>query len=270
MSESDKEAAARIFHEFDQINFGFIIFLVALSVVLTLMIQKLLPRLAERMPGRFRFAILPLIPALRLVVLILTVFTIIPQVVRPTVQNFVAIFGALGLALGFAFKDYVSSLIAGIVAVWERPYRPGDWVRIDDVYGEVQELGLRALQIRTPDDTLVSIPHGKIWSTNIYNANSGRRDHMCVADIYLHPAHDPLLVQQRLMDVILSSPYLQVKQPVSLVVAEKPWGTHYRLKAYPVDGRDEFAFVTDLTVRAKAALLEAGVKPASAPAAVEL
>jgi len=108
MDERDREAAARIFHEFDQINFGFIIFIVVLSVVLTLGIQRLLPRLAERMPGRFRFAILPLVPVLRLVILLLTVFTLIPQIVRPTVQNFVAIFGALGLALGFAFKDYVN------------------------------------------------------------------------------------------------------------------------------------------------------------------
>jgi small conductance mechanosensitive channel len=39
-----------------------------------------------------------------------------------------------------------------------------------------------------------------------------------------------------------------------VVVAEKPWGTHYRVKAYPVDGRQEFQFISDLTVRRKAAL----------------
>jgi hypothetical protein len=39
---------------------------------------------------------------------------------------------------------------------------------------------------------------------------------------------------------------------------EKPWGTHYRLKAYPVEPRDQFQFITDLTVRGKAALLALG------------
>jgi small conductance mechanosensitive channel len=93
-------------------------------------------------------------------------------------QNFIAIFGSVGLAIGFAFKDYVRSLIAGVVAIYEQPYRPGDWVKIDDAYGEVKSMGLRAIKIVTPDDTLVTLPYAKIWNTNIHNANSGKRDHL--------------------------------------------------------------------------------------------
>ena len=81
----------------------------------------------------------------------------------------VAILGAAALAIGFAFKDYVNGLIAGLVAIFERPYRTGDWVKIDDAYGEVIAVGLRALRLVTPDDTVVTIPHSKIWDTNIYN-----------------------------------------------------------------------------------------------------
>ncbi len=41
-------------------------------------------------------------------------------------QNLLAITGTISVALGFAFKDYVSSLIAGVVALFEIPYRVGD------------------------------------------------------------------------------------------------------------------------------------------------
>lgn len=51
-------------------------------------------------------------------------------------------------------------------------------------------------------------------------------------------------------------------KPIIVVAEEKPWGTHYRIRAYPVDPRQQFLFVTDLTVRGKAILSDAGIRPA--------
>jgi small conductance mechanosensitive channel len=52
---------------------------------------------------------------------------------------------------------------------------------------------------------------------------------------------------------------LQVLKPINVVASEKSWATQYRLKAYPVDPRDQFRFITDLTVRGKEALAGLGV-----------
>ncbi|MEW6052969.1 MAG: mechanosensitive ion channel domain-containing protein [Nitrospirota bacterium] len=265
MDTAEKTSLNQVFYDFQEINFLLILFIFTGAFLLIFVIQKLLPQFAEKVPSRFRLYILPLAPILRLVILLVATVTIIPLIVRPTFQNFLAIFGAAGLAIGFAFKDYVSSLIAGVVAIYEQPYRPGDWVQIDEVYGEVKSLGLRSLQILTPDDTMVSIPHSKIWNTNIFNANSGSRTHLCVTDFYLHPEHDASLVRQKLMDVALTSPYLEMDHPVAVMVKEKPWGTYYRVKAYPMDNRDEFQFISDLTVRGKVALSEIGAKPVLVP-----
>jgi small-conductance mechanosensitive channel len=188
--------------------------------------------------------------------------------INPTPENLLAISGTLAVALGFAFKDYASSLIAGVVALYERPYRNGDWVKIEDTYGEVQSHNLRTVQVLTPNDTLVAIPHSQLWTTAISNSNSGQRDLMCVADYYLHPEHDGIAILQKLRDVALASPYINLKRPLLVIVAEQPWGTHYRLKAYPLDGRDQFLFVTDLTVRGKAMLRRLAVKPAAVTAVV--
>jgi len=266
MDDSQKTNITQIFYGFQEINFFLIFFILSVTVLFIVIVQRLLPMIAEKMPGRFRHYILPFIPIVRLFILLIAAFSVVPLLVRPSLQNFVAIFGAAGLAIGFAFKDYVSSLIAGVVAIYEQPYRPGDWVLIDDVYGEVKSLGLRSLQILTPDDTMVSIPHAKIWNTGIHNANTGKSTHLCVADFYLHPEHDANIVRQKLLDVAFTSAYLEVDHPVTVVVAEKPWGTHYRLKAYPIENRDEFQFISDLTVRGKHALSEIGVKPSLIPA----
>lgn len=48
----------------------------------------------------------------------------------------------------------------------------------------------------------------------------------------------------------------------------QPWGTHYRIRAYPMDPRQQFRFTTDLTIRGKAALAEAGIEFCAAPFAM--
>lgn len=52
---------------------------------------------------------------------------------------------------------------------------------------------------------------------------------------------------------------------MNVVAAEKPWGTHYRLKAYPIDPVEQFNFKTDLTLRGKSALTAMGVAFAVVP-----
>lgn len=268
--DSAGKEAAKILRDFSEMRLleAFLVLVIGLALVMAL--KWALPKIADRMPDRFRLWIVSWEPILRILMLVAIVVYVTPLFIRPTPSNLLAISGGLAVALGFAFKDYVSSLIAGVVAIYERPYRNGDWVKIEDAYGEVQSHNLRTVQVLTPDDTLVAIPHSKMWSEAIHNDNNGQRTLMCVADFYLHPDHDGLLVGGKLRDVALASPYLSFDHPVVVIAAEQPWGTHYRLKAYPIDARDQFLFTTDLTLRGKAMLRRMGVKPALAPAAAPM
>lgn len=251
--------------DYGSIQFKTIFFLVIAAVLLILAIQKGLPRLSEKLPSRFRRMLLPSIPVLRLAVIAFAIIEIAPLLIKPTPQNLLAMLGSFAVAFGFAIKDYVSSLVAGIVAVYEKPYRIGDWVNIDGVYGEVRSLGMRALTVCTPDDTMVTIPHGKIWSSNIQNANDGDQTHLCVTNFFLHPLHNGSQVRSVMLDVVLTSPYLKQDRPWTVVVSEEPWCTHYRVKAYPVHNGDEFQFITDITIRGKEALNSIGASPALTP-----
>jgi small conductance mechanosensitive channel len=262
--DSIKEKAGQIFNTLEQIDFAEIVIIAVLAWGSILLVEHLIPWLAKRLPARLRMYLLPSIPVFRLSILMFAVVMIVPMVIQTSLQNLIAILGFTAVALGFAFKDYISSLIAGIVAIYERPYRVGDWVTVDGAYGEVQSLSLRALRLYTPDDTVVSIPHIKIWNTNIFNANDGNRNLCVVAHFYLDPDHDAARARQKLHDVALTSPYLDLNHPIRVIVQEQPWGTHYQLKAYPLDSRDQFQFVSDLTVRGKDVLTKMGVKPARA------
>jgi small conductance mechanosensitive channel len=254
----------QVFNDLNKIDFVGIAEIFVVSWILIWLVTRFLPWLASRLPGRLRVYLLPSVPVIRLLILIAAIALILPMVIKTSLQNIVAILGLTAVALGFAFKDYISSLLAGIVAVYERPYRVGDWVTVDGAYGEVISMNLRAIRVFTFDDTVVTIPHINIWNKNIYNGNDGKRNLLCVANFFVDPNHDAASVRQKLHDVALTSPYLDIDHKIRVTVWEEPWGTHYRLKAYPLDGRHQRQFISDLTVRGKAAMAKMGVKPARA------
>ena len=76
------------------------------------------------------------------------------------------------------------------------------------------------------------------------------------------PHHDGARVRTELTQVASTSPYGKPDSPVTVIAAEQPWGTHYRLKAYAKESREQFKFTTDLTIRGKEALRAIGTRAA--------
>ena len=220
--------------------------------------------LVKKAPPHLRLSILRVLPIIRLSIGISAVAVIVPILVEPTFRNVVTLVAGMGLTLGFALKDYGSSLLAGLVTVFENTYQPGDWIAVDGAYGEVKSIGARAMRIVTPDDTEVIIPHTRFWSTSIFNASSGNRSLLCVADFYLHPDHEASVARKRLTEVAENSSYRKPDSSVIVHVLEKPWGTHYRVKAYVKESREQFLFITDMTVRGKEAIRSLGMRFAQA------
>ncbi len=266
-TDAGKEKAAKLLNDIQEISFTEIGLTILATWAAIYILRKALPYLAERGPSQVRLYLLGAVPIARLTLLTVAILWIIPIIFNVTLQNFLVIAGAASVAIGFAFKDYASSLIAGIVAIFERPYRAGDWVKIEGDYGEVVSVGLRAISLRTADDNIVAVPHDRIWGSNISNSNDGARTLMCVASFHVAADHDAAAVRAALRDVALTSAYLEYSKPVMVMLNQTPFGTHYAVKAYPYEMRDQFSFMSDLTVRGKEAIRQAGAREISAAAA---
>ena len=86
--------------------------------------------------------------------------------------------GVVGLALGFAFQDLAGNLISGVgLAVHRKwPFKIGDLVETNDVFGIVDQIHLRTSIIRTLDGKLVVVPNKQIYQNKVVNHTvSGRR-----------------------------------------------------------------------------------------------
>ena len=79
-------------------------------------------------------------------------------------------FSALGgAAVGFASTRTIGNFIAGLFLLVTRPFRVGDYVRIDGIEGIVQEITLNYAKILTPSNTMVSISTQRILDRDLTN-----------------------------------------------------------------------------------------------------
>lgn len=77
--------------------------------------------------------------------------------------------GALGVGIGFGLQTIANNFISGILLLIERPLRTSDMVRIGEYEGEVTQIGMRSLTLRTPDNQEVIIPNSEVISNAFTN-----------------------------------------------------------------------------------------------------
>lgn len=83
--------------------------------------------------------------------------------------SFVAILGAMGLAIGMAFKDTFGNIGAGVLIIFFRPFKIGDFIEAGGTSGNVRELNLFSTYILTTDNKTVIIPNSQIIGSTIIN-----------------------------------------------------------------------------------------------------
>lgn len=105
----------------------------------------------------------------------LTAIILALDILGVNVMPFVAGAGVVGIVIGFAAKDTLSNLIAGVLLIIDRPFEIGDRIEIWNApagsasWGDVISIGLRATKIRTTDNIVIIIPNNEIMTRDIVN-----------------------------------------------------------------------------------------------------
>jgi small-conductance mechanosensitive channel len=77
--------------------------------------------------------------------------------------------GALGIGIGFGLQNVVSNFFSGLIIMFERPIKIGDRIVVDDVEGDVIEIGARSTVVVTNDNIAIIVPNGKFITENVVN-----------------------------------------------------------------------------------------------------
>lgn len=106
--------------------------------------------------------------ALKILVIVLGFLTVL-QSFGLNVMSLLAGLGLGGLALALAAQDTAANLFGSITILFDRPFQVGDWVKIKDTEGTVEEIGFRSTRLRTFYNSLITIPNSIMAKENIDN-----------------------------------------------------------------------------------------------------
>jgi small-conductance mechanosensitive channel/uncharacterized protein YndB with AHSA1/START domain len=77
--------------------------------------------------------------------------------------------GALALGIGFGMQEIANNFVSGLILLFERPIRAGDFVSVGEVQGFVRSIRIRATEIETLDNQNVLVPNSELVSGRVTN-----------------------------------------------------------------------------------------------------
>ena len=77
--------------------------------------------------------------------------------------------GAVGIGVGFGLQNIVSNFISGLIIMFERPIKIGDRIVVDNVEGDVIEIGARSTKVLSNDNITIIVPNSKFITENVVN-----------------------------------------------------------------------------------------------------
>lgn len=91
--------------------------------------------------------------------------------------SFIAVIGAAGLAIGLSLQASLSNFASGVMIIFFRPFKVGDFIEAAGVSGIVEGIQIFSTQMRTGDNKAIIVPNASITGSNItnYSAKAQRR-----------------------------------------------------------------------------------------------
>ena len=169
----------------------------------------------------------------------------------------VAVLGAAGLAVGLALQGTLSHFASGVMLLYFRPIRVGDFVDIAGTAGTVSEVGLFATSLNTPDNVRIIVPNSSIWGQTIknFNTNDTRRIDLVMGVDY----GDDLATAAATMKRVIEEDERVLSEPAPVVAVDALADSSVNFVVRPWCKRQDYWQLRwDLTERMKKELEAAG------------
>lgn len=151
----------------------------------------------------------------RITLMVFVLLTALNVVGVPS-TNFLAIIGAAGLAVGLALKDSLSNFSSGVMLVFFRPFKAGDFIEASGVAGTVDQIGMFSTVIKTGDNRVIIVPNSLIYGDKItnYSAEPNRRIDLLISISY----DDDIQRAKRLIADILEADERVLDEPAPVIL----------------------------------------------------
>ncbi len=201
------------------------------------------------------------------VIIIATAVVLSLDMLGINVMPFIAGAGVAGIAIGFAAKDTLSNLIAGVLLIVDRPFEIGDRIEVwsaplgSATWGDVIDIGIRATKIKTTDNIVIIIPNNEIMTRDIVNYTISSARIRVRIDIGVSYDTDIEKAKAVILNVADSAEWI-LKTPSSKVVV-KSFGESsidLQLRVWINDARKRMDTISFITDQVKSAFNKEGIE----------
>lgn len=145
---------------------GISIAIVVVAVVVSRIVVRILrPRLTARRTPSFGQVVSRLIGWAIVGAAALFAITLAAPSIKPV--DFIAGLGIFSIALGFAFQDILSNLLAGLLLIIRQPFEQGDQIEVNGFTGTVEGITIRETTLKTFDGQRVIVPNADVYQSAI-------------------------------------------------------------------------------------------------------
>ncbi len=169
--------------------------------------------------------------------------------------------GALSVGVGFGLQAIVNNFVSGLILLFERPVKVGDWIVLPEGEGVVRKISVRSTMIETWDRASIIVPNSSLINGTVRNWTHTNRIARIDIPVGVSYASDPELVRDILLKCAADQPNI-LSDPATYVYW-KDFGASsldFELRAFIANATDGLSTKTALRFAIFKALKEAGVE----------
>jgi len=171
-------------------------------------------------------------------------FLLVLKTLGVEMKNITIIGGALGVGIGFGLQGIARNFIAGIILLFERPVKVGDYVTMEGKWGEIKSMGLRSAVVRTFDYSEIVVPNHDLIEQKVVNWTLSDRLMRIIVKVGVAYGSDVERVKQILEDCAMaSSKITRMPSPQPLFTKFGDSSLNFELRVW-ITNIDDYMFVT--------------------------
>ena len=166
-------------------------------------------------------------------VLMLVGLLVLVQTAGIDLTTFNVLAGAVGIGIGFGLQNVVSNFIAGLIIMFERPIKVGDRIVVDNVDGDVIEIGARSTTVLTNDNITIIVPNSRFITESVVNWQYEDKKVRFKIPVAVAYGSDASKVRDLLLQVASADPeVLELPEPTVRLLEFGDNGLQFELRAW--------------------------------------
>jgi small-conductance mechanosensitive channel len=154
---------------------------------------------------------------------------------------------ALGIGIGFGLQSIVNNLVSGLILLFERPVRVGDFIELGEKWAEIKKIGLRATTVQTFDQADVIIPNADLVTNQVINWTlSNRRVRLIIPVGVAYGSDISLVMETLLASAEKNSKIAEAPAPQVLFLKFGESALEFELRIWVLDAEERLAVKSEL------------------------